>query len=55
MRKRERENKNKTKQSFLNFRNLPEVRRLASVAQAVKHPTLSFGSGHDLRVVGSQH
>jgi len=23
------------------------------VAQAIKHPTLDFGSGHDPRVVGS--
>ena len=23
------------------------------MAQSVKHPTLDFGSGHDLRVVGS--
>ena len=25
------------------------------MAQSVKHPTLDFGSGHDLTVVGSNH
>ena len=43
--------------SFIGLRNKNLLKRSncwgAQVAQLVKHPTLDFCSGHDLRVVGS--